>query len=51
MLNINTINTELRKVSFMTKVRAIIKQLEQVKYTSEDVKSIAVIQMYNQINR
>lgn len=51
MLNINTINTELKKVSLLTKVRALVKQLDQVKYTSEDMKNIAAIQMYNQINR
>lgn len=51
MLNINTINTELKKVSLMTKVRALINQLEQVKYTPEDMKNITAIQMYNQSNR
>lgn len=51
MLNTNIINIELKKASLITKVRALINQLNQVKYTSEDIKNIAAIQMYNQSNR
>lgn len=54
MLNNNIIvNREVKgnKLSIVNRIRAMVKQLEQVKYNAEDMKNITAMQMYNQINK